>query len=630
MSHVIVGTSGHIDHGKTTLIRALTGIETDRLKEEKKRGITIELGFAYFDLPSGRRAGIVDVPGHERFIKNMLAGVGGIDLVLFLVAADEGVMPQTIEHLEIIDLLGVKRGIIVITKADLVDEEMLELVEEEILETVQGTVLENASVIPVSAVSGMNLDQLTACIDHETAEVEERNLQAPARLNIDRVFTMKGHGTVVTGTLIEGQLKVDDQVEIYPVRKTVKVRSLQVHGESVQTAAAGQRTAINLSGVKVDEIHRGDVIAKPGSLTQTSMIDVRLTVLKDCNWSLKHGLRVRFFHGTREMIGRLILFEQDQLEPGDEVYAQFRFPQQLACKYGDRFVIRFYSPLETIGGGVIIDSNASKHRRYDLKVIEEMELKERGSIDELIETLVRSEGDWIVSLDLIAGQLGESEEEIIENIQKLKEEKILLELTTNRYAHRDRFDEKSQELITTLQNYHLKHPLERGIGKEEIRNRIYSKMKKSIYEAIIQELKAMRLISDTNGVIALDGFEISMSEKQKKRVEEIRKIFEEGGYKPPTLKALQQGKLSKEDMKLVNLMVQEGLLVRVNPDIIYENNFYLSAKKVIINYIKSEGKLSVKDLKDLIDISRKYSVPLLEHLDETKVTKRVGDFRRLF
>ncbi|MCD6436589.1 MAG: selenocysteine-specific translation elongation factor, partial [Clostridiales bacterium] len=370
MANVIIGTAGHIDHGKTTLIKALTGIETDRLKEEKKRGITIELGFAYFDLPSGRRAGIVDVPGHEKFIKNMLAGVSGIDLVLFIIAADEGIMPQTIEHFDILNVLGVKKGIIVLTKADMVDDAMLEFVTDEVKEFIEGTAFGNSQIIPVSAITGMNMSLLADTIDKETFSIAEHNDNAPFRLNVDRVFTMKGHGTVVTGTLLEGTISINEDIEIYPENIKTKARSIQVHGIIAEKAYAGQRTAINLSNLKKDDINRGDILAKPNSLTVTHIVDVRIKLLSHSKRELKHGSRVRFYHGTQEIIARLILLDREKIIPGDEVFAQLRLEKSTACKYGDKFVLRFYSPMETIGGGIILDSKAMKHKRYNSDIIE--------------------------------------------------------------------------------------------------------------------------------------------------------------------------------------------------------------------------------------------------------------------
>ena len=628
MANVIIGTAGHIDHGKTTLIKALTGIETDRLKEEKKRGITIELGFAYFDLPSERRAGIVDVPGHEKFIKNMLAGISGIDLVLFIVAADEGIMPQTVEHLDILNILGVEQGIIVITKKDIVDSEMLELVEEEILETVQGTILENSEIISVSSTTGENLNELIQMIDLKTNEIKMHNQEAPFRMNIDRVFTLKGYGTVATGTLLEGKIQVNDEIEIYPLGIKTKARSIQVHGHASEVAYAGQRTAVNLPGVKVEDIHRGNILSLPGSLTETSIIDIKLKLLEHSKRILKHGSRVRFYHGTQELMGRLILFNQEEILPGDEVFSQLRFSKPMACKYGDKFVIRFYSPMETIGGGIIIDPKANKHRRYQQAVIEEMIIKEQGSLEQLVETFILSENNYAVNLKSIIMQFGESEDKIFEIIQILIDEEVIIELTKDNYVHREKLGQAGESVFQLLNQYHQTYPLVRGLNKEEIKSRLFKNETKAIFEMTLKYLFDQHDIKEENGKIALDGFEIVLNQKQQERIKRIETVFKDGGYKPPTYKSL-DNTFSKEDYILMNLLIDEGVLIKINQDIIFEKNNYLSIKRVIIKYIEENGTLAVSDMKELIDTSRKYTVPLLEHFDQIKLTKRIDNHRVL-
>ena len=629
MANIIIGTAGHIDHGKTTLIKALTGIETDRLKEEKKRGITIELGFAYFDLPSGRRAGIVDVPGHEKFIKNMLAGVSGIDLVLFIVAADEGIMPQTVEHFDILNVLGVEKGIIALTKADMVDDEMLELVTDEVTEYIEGTAFENSPIIPVSAITGMNLNLLADTIDKETFSIKEHNDQAPFRLNVDRVFTMKGHGTVVTGTLLEGTVFVDDEIEIYPENIKTKARSIQVHGINTDKALAGQRTAINLSNIKKEDIQRGDVLAKPNSLTTTHIIDVTIKLLEHSKRELRHGSRVRFYHGTQEVIARLILLDREKITPGEEAFAQFRLEKPTACKYGDRFVLRFYSPMETIGGGTILDSKAVKHKRYNSSVIESMILIEKGSIDELIISMIEKEKNLFVSLTDIMKQIGESELIINEGLEKLVSENTILQLVENNYCHVEKIDELSEEIVIFLNKYHDKNPLKNGVNQEEIRSKFLSDIKKNQFDAMLNYFVVNGIVKSNNGTIALANFKIRLSKEQMIKKDEILKLFKESGLKPPTIKQL-QSQYSKKDYELVGILMNEGSLIKINSEMIFEKDFYLLAKKDIISYIKENKLIRVKDLKDFMDISRKYSVPLLEHFDDIKVTKRVDDYRILY
>ena len=392
MKHVIIGTAGHVDHGKTLLIKALTGIDTDRLVEEKKRGITIELGFAQQDWPDGTQAGIVDVPGHERFIRNMLAGAGGVDLAMLVIAADDGVMPQTVEHLNILTLLGIKDGLIVITKADTVDPEWLEMMREEIREKTEGSFLEGKPIVAVSAYTGQGIPELKEMLRRLVREAEEKSLRIPFRLPIDRVFSVEGFGTVVTGTLIEGAVNEGDLAELIPSGAQTRIRNLQVHGKNVETAYAGQRVAINLAGLKKEDIQRGNSVAKPGSVRVSRMLDVRLQNLRDSGRIIKNDSQVHLFHGAAELLAKVVLFGQDELKPGESCYAQLRLTETIATKNGDRFVIRFFSPLETIGGGVILDDQPRRHKRSDPNIQRILQLKETGSRDDITVQLLAEFG----------------------------------------------------------------------------------------------------------------------------------------------------------------------------------------------------------------------------------------------
>ena len=423
MKHIILGTAGHIDHGKTTLIKALTGKDTDRLKEEKDRGISIELGFTYFDLPSGKRAGIVDVPGHERFIKNMLAGASGIDLVMLVVAADEGVMPQTKEHLSILSLLHIKKGIIILTKKDLVDEEWLEIVIEQIQEDVSGTFLENAKIIPVSSVTGDGINHLIDEIDSLTDVVEAKHLDKPFRLPVDRVFSIAGFGTIVTGTLISGIINEGEKIMIYPRKIESRVRSIQVHDYKVKQAEAGQRVAINIAGIKTDEINRGDIIAFPNSMESSLMFDARLELLKNAERGINNRDRLRIYHGSAEVFGRVVLLDREELKPGENAFVQMRLEEEIACQKDDRFVIRFFSPMITIGGGVVLDPNPPKRKRFKEDVIEELTIKEKGSVDEVVEQNILKISSLYPNIETIAKSSGNI------NIQQCRE--ILRQLEEN-------------------------------------------------------------------------------------------------------------------------------------------------------------------------------------------------------
>ena len=423
MKNIIIGTAGHIDHGKTTLIRALTGRETDRWEEEKRRGITIDLGFTYFDLPDGNKAGIIDVPGHEKFIKNMLAGVIGMDLVLLVVAADEGIMPQTDEHINILNLLGIKKGIVVLTKYDLVDKDWLELVKEDIKEDLKDTFLENAPVVEVSSVTRYGLDKLIDTICKLTKdEVEERDINTIPRLPIDRAFSITGFGTVITGTLISGKLKKGDEVEIFPINKICKIRNIQVHSKDEEYAYAGQRTAINLSNIKKTDIYRGCVIAPINSMKNTMMLDVKLNLLKNSRRIVENRSRLHLYTGTSEILCRVVLLDRDELSPGESCYAQLRLEEEIAVRRGDKFIIRFYSPMETIGGGEIIEPVPTKRKRYDENLIEELKIKEKGSNTDVIEKIIKEYSKQIPSVGELAKITALSEAEIKTNMEILEEE----------------------------------------------------------------------------------------------------------------------------------------------------------------------------------------------------------------
>lgn len=390
MKHIIIGTAGHIDHGKTTLIKALTGRNTDRLKEERERGISIELGFTYFDLPNGQRAGIIDVPGHEKFIKNMLAGVIGIDIVLLVIAADEGIMPQTLEHLAILDLLGIEKGFIVLTKTDLVDEEWVELVEDDIQNEIKDTFLRNSPIVRVSSTKGKGVEDVISLINEYSMELEDREADDIPRLPVDRVFSISGFGTVVTGTLLSGKFEIGDEVQIYPGDTLGRIRNLQVHDKDSNIAYAGQRVAINLAGVKKDNLHRGSVIASVDSMKDTMMLDVKVKLLKSLDRTIENRIRLKLYIGTEEVLCRMVLLDKDELHPGEEAYAQLRLEEKIVAKRGDRFILRFYSPMFTIGGGEILDPNPDKKKRFDDDSIEELMILETGSPKHILEEIIKN------------------------------------------------------------------------------------------------------------------------------------------------------------------------------------------------------------------------------------------------
>lgn len=620
MKNIIIGTAGHIDHGKTTLIKALTGKDTDRLKEEKLRGITTDLGFAYFDLPSGIRAGIIDVPGHEKFIKNMLAGAHGIDIVMLVIAADEGVMPQTKEHVDILSFLEIKAGIIVLTKCDLVEKDWLLIVEEDVRENLKGTFLENAPIVHVSSVTGEGLDILVNTLDELAQKVKERSSEGIFRLPVDRVFSIAGFGTVVTGTLISGKIKVGDKVMIYPKMIESRVRNLQVHERNVECAFAGQRTAINLANVKVEEIERGDVIAPPEAIIPSTMIDVKLSLLKGVK-TLKNRERIRFYTGASEVIGRAVLLDRDELHGGESCYAQIYLEDCVSVLRKDKFVIRTYSPMLTIGGGIILDPNPEKHKRFDIEVIETLSNIEKLGDEFVIEKLVYE------------SLLPLSEEEIkrkanvvdigkfsLKNLIKLKlEEK-------DYFYHLEKYEEMCLRTKEILEDFHRKNPLKEGISKEELKNKLFGDIKSKLCDFIFELMEKEEIIKIKNQLVALKDFKVVLNEEQEKLKERIIKIYRDSKFEPPKLSELEG---YPEIIPMVEYLVNIGELVKLDEEIFLSKDNYEEAQNVLINYLKENKEITLAVYRDLLNTSRKYAMAILEYFDSIKLTKRIGDVRVL-
>lgn len=636
MKHIIIGTAGHIDHGKTTLIRALTGKDTDRLKEEKDRGISIELGFAYFDLPSGRRAGIIDVPGHERFIKNMLAGIGGIDLVMLVIAADEGVMPQTKEHLNILSLLKIKNGIIVLTKKDMVDEEWLEIVIEQVREDVAGTFLENAAVIPVSSVTGEGLDQLAAQIDLLTENIKAKDIDKPFRLPVDRVFSIAGFGTIITGTLISGTIKEGDKVMIYPRKIEARVRTIQVHDTSVTKAEAGQRVAMNLAGVKLGEVVRGDVISAINTMEPTFMFDARLELLKDAERSISNRDRLRIYHGSAEVLGRVVLLDREELEPGESAFVQIRLEEEIACLKDDRFVIRFYSPMITIGGGIILEPNPPKRKRFKEDVIEELTIKEKGDIEDLINQQVLRMSEYYPDMASIAKAAGNITLEHCDSIlKKLDSENVIKAFKTNEgtfYVHTQFLEDLEGKAKILLDDFHKKHPLRNGMSKEELKTKIMPNAKQKISDEIFDHLCSKNIIRINGQVVSLWDFKIKFTDDQEKIKKLIIDLFEKNRYNPPRYAELTEMlKLQEKSLSPVfNALVSSGDLVKVDQDTAFSKAAIETATSLVLNYIKENKSIQLGEFRDLLGTSRKYAMAILDYFDQIKITKRVEDKRILY
>ncbi len=635
MKHIIIGTAGHIDHGKTTLIKALTGRETDTLREEKERGISINLGFTFFDLPSGKRAGIVDVPGHERFIKNMLAGVSGIDIVLLVIAADEGIMPQTREHLEILQLLAVKKGIVVLTKMDMVEEEWLEMITEEVREGLMGTFLEAAPIVPVSSKSGENLKELIRIIDEATEEVEEKDEGGHFRLPVDRVFSITGFGTVVTGTIISGSVREGDTVEIYPSGIKAKVRGLQVHEKPAEIGEAGQRCAINLSGVKVEDIERGDVLAENDSLQASLMVDANMYYLKSAGRPLENRQRVRLYHGTSEILCRVVLLDKEELEPGENAYVQLRLEAPLTAQRKDRFVIRSYSPMHTIGGGVILEPKASKGKRFNEQYIKEIKLKETGETENILETSIKRLSSEFPGEDSIIKSLGKKEEGFEDMLKQLVEQGRVIKFMSQEkpvYTHKSFFQKKGEEIERLLSDFHKENPLKAGMSKEEVRSRIFGKsVKPKLYEEIIKLYDAMGRFRVEESNLALMDFEVSFTEEQKRIKDYIADIFKKGGFTTPRFEEIAEKEKNKKELKRVfDALVDSGELVKVVEGYYLCRGTYEKGKTLIVDFIKEKGSLTAAEARDLLNTSRKYAVSFIEHLDMIKITKRIEDKRVLY
>jgi selenocysteine-specific elongation factor len=634
--NLIIGTAGHIDHGKTTLVKALTNIDCDRLKEEKERGITIELGFAYFDLPSGRRAGIVDVPGHERFIKNMLAGAGGMDLVMLVVAADEGVMPQTVEHLHILSLLQVKRGMVVVTKADLVEEEWLELVLMDIRDRIADTFLEEAPIIPVSAVTGEGMDVLTATMDNLMDDVAAKNANLPFRLPIDRVFTVQGFGTVVTGTLCAGAVAVGDLVEVMPSQLSGRVRGVGVHGKQVGRAEAGQRTAINLAGLTVEQISRGDMLCAPGVLRPSMMLDVRLSLLKDVDKALINRERVRFYSGTSEVLGRVILLDAEALLPGEEAFVQLRLEEPVALWAGDRFVLRSYSPMVTIGGGAILDPHPVKRKRFREQGLSELRVLESGSATAILDQYLRKHSNQTLTREKLLALISRPGPELDEALEELlaAEYAVSLRADDSSYIfHRDYLKSLAEKLESLVTEYHRRYPLRRGIPREEIRSRLLPQAGTRVFGAILLELQADAPVVVGSRVVASQGFEVSFSGKWAKAHETLTQKFESQLFAPPTLDdAPELVRLTPDDTReLLDALVEQEMLVKVAEGMYFHRLAVCKALDLLTAHCSANGnaEFTLADFRTVIDSSRKYALPLLEYMDQRKITLRSGEARRL-
>ena len=624
MANIVIGTAGHIDHGKTTLIKALTGIETDTTSEEKKRGMSINLGFAYLDLPNKKRVGIVDVPGHEKFIKNMVAGLPGINLVLLVIDAAEGIMPQTKEHIDILTLLGIRDFLIVLTKVDTVDPDLKELVIEDIREQLADTPLADADLIETDAVTGTGIKELLEKIQEHSEEVQERSGSGSARLNVDRVFSVKGFGTVVTGTLLDGSITAGDDLYLYPSQKKTRVRNIQVHETDVKNAQPGQRTALNLANIATDEIQRGDVLSVSEKLEDTWMLDVKVTCLPEVEGGIGLWDRVRLLIGTREVMARTVPLGVDWIGPGEDGFLQLRLEEQVAVKERDRFILRSYSPMYTIAGGEVLDAAPHKHRRFKMEILESLKAKEEGSLDELIADFMVNKKQPFTKEKELQEYLGVDLEELRPILTEMVEEGRVLETKVG-YLAQASYQKLADRSTEILAAYHKQYRLRFGMPLEEFRSRMRSVLAEKEISALIGLMKE-ELIKEANDKIALADFEVTFNKYQQAAKEKIEKALAKNGYTP----------VKKEELYDLDKNAEEVLEALNGESVVFLTHEYVLLGKVFDQAVKESQKyiaeheqMTLGDFRDFTNSSRKSSMLILEYMDKQEITKRVENYRIL-
>jgi selenocysteine-specific elongation factor len=611
----------------------MTGIDTDRLKEEKRRGITIELGFAWLDLPGGQHLGIVDVPGHEKFVKNMVAGASGIDLVALIIAADEGVMPQTREHLEICKLLGIKHGLVALTKIDMVDEEWIELVTDDVTSFLQGSFLEGAPIIPVSALTGKGLPEFVKALDTLCDGVPERSSSGLFRLPVDRVFSMKGFGTVITGSLVSGGIRVGDTIMIYPSGIQAKVRGIQVHNQAVDQATAGMRTAINFQGLDRSATKRGDVLGGVNTLKPSYMVDGVLTYLPSRKKSLENRTRVRFHTGTSEILGNVILLDREELRSGDTAVAQFRLESPVSVVKDDPFVIRSYSPIRTVGGGYIINPVPRKHKRFKEPVLSVLKRLAESPPEEIITSQVRESGLVGVAFSDLMIMTNLPERELEKQLQQLLSQKvvILVDRENRIFLHGSVLDELREEAIQVLKAYHKAHPLKTGMSKEAFKSNLPKTLGLRPFNVLLEDLTKSNRVVQKEDVIHLSGHRIALEADQKDIRHKIERAYLESGLQPPYFKELAAsvGENPARVEDVLGHMLQEGMLVKVKEGLYFHKDVIERLKARLVSFLTANTQITTPQLKEVTGVTRKYMIPLIEYFDAAKVTIRVGDVRRL-
>ncbi len=620
----IIGTAGHVDHGKSSLVERLTGINPDRLKQERDREMSIELGFAWFELPNGNEIGIVDVPGHRDFIENMLSGIGGIDAALFVVAADEGVMPQTREHLAILDLLQIPAGVVALTKIDLVDDlEWLDLIQADLEETLLGTVLENAPIVRVSARSGDGIDQLVLAIQDVLAQHPHRPDRGRPRLPIDRVFTMAGFGTIVTGTLIDGQLSVGDNVEILPSGLEGRIRGLQTHKKAEEKALPGSRTAVNISGISHDKIDRGNTLVHPGTFESTKMIDVWFKLLPEVKEPLKHNTEIKLFIGAAELMARVRLLGVEELTPGNDAFLQLMLQKPITALRQDRFIVRRPSPPATIGGGQVMDPHPKKrHKRFNMNRLSELEQLLIGAPEDILLQSAQMLG--AASINEIIKASGLEPAQAIEAADHLINQEELIEIkSTHLLLPTNQVIAHITELMNSLEKFHQQYPLRSGMPREQLKSQL--SMDSTLFDAFITQMRDDNILEEIGTILRIKGHQVRFTEKQQEKIDSLMDQFRENPYAPPSFK--QGVELIGEN--LITALVETGQLVQLNEDVLLQQIVLKEMKEAVIFHIQEHGEITLAELRDKFNTSRKYAVAVLEYLDQTGVTVRQGDIRKL-
>ena len=631
MKYVILGTAGHIDHGKSTLVKALTGTDPDRLKEEKERGITLDLGFASLDLPGGNRLGIVDVPGHEGLIKNMLAGVGGIDIVMLVIAADEGIMPQTREHLAICDLLHVKKGLIALTKTYAVEKAWLALVKDEVREFVHGTFLEKSPIVPVSSKTGENLPVLVQELAKLAAEVTPKSSNGILRLPIDRVFTMKGFGTVITGTLLSGTISTDQEVEILPGGITTKVRGIQSHNQAVQRGVAGQRTAVNLQGVEKDQLSRGDSIVSAGFFLPTKTLDAKLDLLKQAPRGLKTGSRIRFYNTTQEAIGRITVLGANTLAPGEAAFVQLRFEQPVIVQHGDRYILRFYSPMETLGGGMVLDPHPRRHKQKTIQEsLRDLGALEKGTTEERLALFISGKGISGMEEAGIIGTIAADRQEITSALSSLAQKKTIMRVDTLS-VHASHLAALEKKVLDLIAHYHKDNPLKPGIDKEELKGALRMRLSAKVLSTTLDGLVKKKQVEAEGSKLRLPGFKAAIGRDQGAVKDKIVEAIKKGGAQPPVREELPAlfGITDKDAKDLLKLLADEGRTVRINDSLHFDKDIVEKIRGDLKKHLEAKKEITMAEFRDLAGTSRKFAVPLMEYFDSQKLTQRIGEERVL-